>query len=250
MTNLNLLFNKTYYKNLRKSGFPADLKKNNKTLCETVFNKANDYRPSEITSENGKHLNDKGKILGTLVLKTAAPGLLIGAGNPHGAKQCEDDINLGFSFDYVSGQPYIPGSSVKGVLRSKFRQYPEVIADILENNADINFVKKLESDIFDNKDVFLDAVVYDGEPNGRKLLGTDYITPHNASVTKNPVPVLFIKVLPRVQFEFRFKLSDSEIDGVKISAGKKKHLFEELLMLFGAGAKTNVGYGGFEKISN
>ena len=74
------------------------------------------------------------------------------------------------------------------------------------------------------------------------MLGFDYITPHG-SATQSPVPIRIIKVLPNVQFEFRFKLTG--IEDIKLSAGKLKNIFKELILLFGAGAKTNVGYGVF-----
>lgn len=250
MTNLNLLFNKTYYSELGKdeSSFSKSLERHNKKIFNTVFDHKNDYRPSKIASENDVNDGKKGIVL----LKTVYPGLLVGSGNPHGSHQSNDDINLGFSFDYVSGQPYIPGSSVKGILRSKFKQCPEAVAEILKTVLEVNLgedevriIKVLETDIFEGKDVFLDAVVYDGEPINGRLMGPDYITPHSSPI-KNPVPVLFVKLLPEVRFEFRFKLYDSEIENVKITAGKKKHLFKELLKFFGVGAKTNVGYGNFE----
>ena len=52
-------------------------------------------------------------------LYTAYPGVLIGTGNPHEISM-ENAIKCGFSFDYVTGLPYIPGSSIKGMLRSYF----------------------------------------------------------------------------------------------------------------------------------
>ena len=241
MTNLNLLFNKTYYSELGKGepDFSRSLQRYNKQIFNTVFDHSRDYCPSPIASEK-------------VLLKTVYPGLLIGSGNPHGSNKSNDDIRLGFSFDYVSGQPYIPGSSVKGVLRSKFKQCPEAIAEILKMDleADVKTaINSLETDIFDGKDVFLDAVVYDGEPVDGRLMGPDYVAPHSSPV-KSPIPVLFIKILPEVKFEFRFKLYDSEVGNVKITAGKKKQLFKELLILFGAGAKTNVGYGVFAECDN
>ncbi|MGN0502005.1 MAG: type III-B CRISPR module RAMP protein Cmr6, partial [Ruminococcus sp.] len=161
----------------------------------------------------------------------------------------DEKQKMGFSFDYVTGQPYIPGSSVKGVLRSHFKNHPEAVAEILNSNGKYCVSKEdvgnLEKLIFDNSDVFLDAVVYDGSKN-KKLIGFDYITPHK-EVTQNPNPIKIIKVLPDVCFEFRFVLSDKEINGRIFPAGKLRCLFCELLCIFGAGAKTNAGYGNFVK---
>lgn len=119
----------------------------------------------------------------------------------------------------------------------------------LKGEGSKSFVKKLENDIFENEnkkngqvDVFFDAVVKQGDKN-RHILGFDYITPHGDDLTKDPVPVKILKVLPNVVFEFAFKLKDSTIDNVTITADKKKSLFISLLKHFGIGAKTNVGYG-------
>ena len=43
-------------------------------------------------------------------LYTSYPGLLLGIGNPHQIAEPEA-VKLGFSFDFVTGLPYIPGSS-------------------------------------------------------------------------------------------------------------------------------------------
>lgn len=52
-------------------------------------------------------------------LTTTYPGLLTGSGIGHEAG-LEGELKLGFQFDHTTGLPYIPGSSVKGKLRSFF----------------------------------------------------------------------------------------------------------------------------------
>jgi len=156
----------------------------------------------------------------------------------------------------VTGQPYIPGSSVKGVLSSCFR-YPEVIERLLpeaagkvpELKASIFGVPQEEYDIRQDEtgvDVFFDAVLC-GAPADGRIMGGDYITPHS-SVTSDPTPIFIPKVLPGVTFEFRFLLADSVIGGTTVAAEEKRKLFADLLGLFGIGAKTNVGYGILEEI--
>ncbi len=230
MKNLNLIFNKLYYEQLGglfngKAGeesFSSSLKKHNDTIFGAVFDHERDYiRPMGTEKK--------------LIFRTTYPGLLIGTGNPHGAHKNNEDINMGFSFDYVSGQPYIPGSSVKGILSSCMSNSPEIISEILGDES-VN-VNKLITEIFDSeKDVFLDAVLYDSNDYGL-IIGEDYITPHKDAV-KNPVPIRLIKILPDVRFEFRFILKD----GI-LSADEKLELFKNLIEIFGVGAKTNVGYG-------
>jgi CRISPR-associated protein Cmr6 len=55
-------------------------------------------------------------------LTTTYPGLLCGVGYNHGISS-ESDFKVGFYFDHTTGLPVIPGSSVKGVLRSAFPGY-------------------------------------------------------------------------------------------------------------------------------
>ncbi|MBQ8000278.1 MAG: type III-B CRISPR module RAMP protein Cmr6 [Ruminococcus sp.] len=239
MRNLNLIFNKLYYSELKyrnsnKRKFDESLRGYNDEIFKAVFNKETDYAvlPFDVNS---------------FVLKVKYPGLLIGTGNPHGTHMSDDDINMGFSFDYVTGQPYIPGSSVKGVLRSHFKDRASAVGEMIEvlfERTDID-VKALEKEIFEGtentpRDIFFDAVVCSGDRNGR-LMGTDTLAPHPSPV-KSPVPIAIIKVLPQVQFEFRFILND----GI-LSAQDKKTLLKELLVMFGVGAKTNTGYGIFEE---
>ena len=58
-------------------------------------------------------------------------------------------------------------------------------------------------------------------------------------------PVMFMKILPQVEFNFNFKLFDSKVLS-KLIAEKKKQLFKHILLDIGIGAKTNVGYGQFD----
>ena len=58
-------------------------------------------------------------------------------------------------------------------------------------------------------------------------------------------PAWWLKVLPQVDFKFRFNLKNTEINGITISAEDKIKLFRKILLDFGIGAKTNVGYGQF-----
>jgi CRISPR-associated protein Cmr6 len=149
-------------------------------------------------------------------LKTAYPGLLLGIGYAHGLKSITSDVKMGFSFDHTTGMPVIPGSSVKGVLRSAFggrgdvfaEEKQEYIIDILKQlltgehleslnrqNKEQNrsFVSTLEREIFEGvaddlkrrcvyqTDLFLDAFPVRAT---NRLMGEDYTTPH---ITKDRV---------------------------------------------------------------
>ena len=208
MDNLGLFFYKTYYEN--NDNF-ADAN-------EKLYNATLNYKKSGLEGIKGYTC---------FYMKTAYPGMLVGTGYPHGAGQDDNYIKNGLSFDYTSGQPYIPGSSVKGIIRSYCEK--------------IGYGKDVIDSIFDTgDDVFLDAVVYKPNKEG-KMLGEDYITPHKSPI-KNPIPLIMLRIMPDVVFEFRFVISEYELEqnGEKID---RVSLFKEALEEMGVGAKTNVGYG-------
>lgn len=240
MENLNYLFNKSFYDELcvvtkhvdgqavEMLAIP-DIAEKVRRLFGTVFISA-DFAGSTPAQQK-------------FLMKTCYPGLITGSGNVHGVS-VEDDIKIGFTFDYVTGQPYIPGSTVKGVVKTYF-EAPDVVRSLTGKDFSPKQLEALTRDIFEEgvtRDVFLDAVIKHGDKDG-KLLSGDYIT-HHPSPIKAPNPVQFVKVLPDVVFEFRFILRDSVIDGeTLLTADEKTELFKAILATFGAGAKTNLGYG-------
>ena len=204
-------------------------------------------------------------------LITTYPGLLIGSGYAHDVHG-DDGLKLGFYFDYTTGLPVLPGSSVKGVLRSAFEQpdYIEYIIgeiktkernlldpQLLSEFEALDFAKKTTVTnwgkiIFEGldqsektlpitkRDIFFDAYPIVSNNKNSKILATDYITPHADNPLKNPNPIKFLKVLPEVKYRFDFHLSD-----LALSASLKRELFYQILLDLGIGAKTNVGYGQF-----
>lgn len=184
-------------------------------------------------------------------LKTCYPGLLCGVGyhheinNPKNEPK-EDDApevyNLGMYFDYTSGLPVIPGSSIKGMLRSAIEEW-DFLADYKPNNGVTR--EEIIKTVFEGKglsiydrDIFLDAIPIKAD---NKLFGEDYIT-HHPNPLQNPNPVRFLRVEPGVTYQFRFILKDH---GEKLTVDFKTKLFKAIICTFGLGAKTNVGYGQF-----
>ena len=174
-------------------------------------------------------------------LKVLYPGLVTGIGITHEG-QIEGEFKLGMHFDWTYGMPVVYGSSVKGVLRSYFKDFyvPN------DNQPDITVTF---DDIFNgtgksiyNRDIFFDAVIVAPDNKGR-ILCSDSITPHGDNPLKNPVPITFLKIAPGCTLEFRFKLTDTEMGNKKLTADDKLALFREILTTVGIGAKTNVGYG-------
>ncbi|MEI6680816.1 MAG: type III-B CRISPR module RAMP protein Cmr6 [Mariniphaga sp.] len=124
-------------------------------------------------------------------------------------------------------------------------------------------VVSYENEIFDGKingrlisnykqDVFFDSYISKASlfPSTRnQYLGDDSITPHvkrgipyEQAMLTDPIPLPFLKILPCIEIEFRFKLHENGL----LSIENKKNLFKEILMNQGIGAKTNLGYGQFE----
>lgn len=192
---------------------------------------------------------EEGEVLGNMHFKatTTYPGLLLGSGNVHELPSVEGQAILGFHFDYTTGLPVIPGSSLKGLLRSAFK-HPDYIREIL-GDKEID-VAALDIEIFGQKngtlqvskgqDIFFGAEII----GGGQVLGDDYLTPHGDGITE-PIPLRFIKVMPGVSFRFDFELHSG-----LISKNAKLELFKHIIADLGIGAKTNVGYGKFGTIVN
>ncbi len=255
-----------------------------------------------------------------LKFKTIYPGLTLGTGYTHETGEL-GEFKLGFFFDYSTGYPCVPGSTVKGCLRSVFpqkkreevadkkekydylasaiRELPEFSKEtILENDLSdafdeknslkrMQFIDFLEREIFDGekceknedgtykvekkgdktkfiykplcvyeRDIFFDGYIVSSDhpaierstsQNPKPFIADDYITPHlnrktpELSPFTNPVPLMFLKILPEVTIQFQFDLKDG-----LLTKKEKEKLFGRLLLDFGIGAKTNVGYGQFD----
>lgn len=210
-------------------------------------------------------------------MRVQAPGLLIGSGLAHGLPDSEEDVKTGLQFDYASGLPVIPGSSVKGVIRSAF---PTIKEDKGQSNeADVeklNYIKSLIADIpefkslvledkdilelgnqmFNHGDIFADALLVGYgtrmKQHGpvKQVLTEDYITPHTGGPLAQPIPIKIVKVAPGVTFAFCFKFNETKIGAKVVSASMKKALCAAILQDLGVGAKTNVGYGVLKEVKN
>ena len=210
-------------------------------------------------------------------MRVQAPGLLIGSGLAHGLPGSEEDVKTGLQFDYTSGLPVIPGSSVKGVIRSAFPTIKEDKGQSNEADAEkLNYIKSLIADIpefsslvledndilelgnqmFNHGDIFADALLVGYgtrmKQHGpvKQVLAEDYITPHTGGPLAQPIPIKIVKVAPGVTFAFCFKFSETKIGAKVVSASMKKALCTAILQNLGVGAKTNVGYGVLKEVKN
>jgi len=250
-----LFYKKSYFHLDEKTDKLNDkkLKIVNDELLETKFIKNDIYQKSNYGFE----------------LETIYPGLIIGAGYSHNAKESKENFQLGLFFDHTTGYPIIAGSSVKGVLRSFFKRlknkdekelvlefFQEILQEIgFEEEIDKKFLETLENEIFEGvdnegkyittyeRDIFCDAFISNRSNDNKNILGEDYITPHDNPLLE-PNPNRFLKILPEVSFRFNFELHDSKMTNLK--AEHKESLFLNLLVFHGVGAKTNLNYGQFK----
>lgn len=174
---------------------------------------------------------------------TTATRLTFGLGYQH-------PIEIGFTFDWTTGLPIIPGSSLKGVALS-FAQDNEGICDA-----------GTRSEIFGSKQKvgrisFLPA--YPCVEAGVPFLEVDVMTPHYAPYYNdpnnnppadwyNPKPLHFLTVPKGVKYCFRLadrwnfgkrRAESALLDGACT-------ILKAALTEVGVGAKTAVDYGSFE----
>ena len=196
-------------------------------------------------------------------LTTTYPGLLLGTGYPHETGAYAELI-LGMSFDFTTGLPVIPGSSVKGIIRSAFdeKAYPDYVRSLLASDDICGALPegfqlaRLEEEIFGpaaaashdydlrlpTQDIFYDAVPLMAESFASEIFGVDTITPHTQGEFIDPVPLPFLKVMPGVTYRFDFEARHSTVLK-SLTADKKSILYQCILEDLGIGAKSNVGYG-------
>lgn len=270
--NLGYLFYKDYYKNIDWTVFLLN-NEDYEYRSKTDANMEEYMRKSEKLISESKQstliLINEINYQQSFKLKTTYPGLVIGTGYHHQTKT-KGEFKLGFYFDHTTGMPLIPGSSLKGLLRSAFpnrgtknnSEKEEYIKSLLEYSLGAEKAGKisidlLEKEIFEGiknndatepkdkyypmskRDIFFDAFPCSTGTDG--LLSTDFITPHKEKPLKNPIPLMFLKVSPDVEFQFNFNVKD----GKTLTKIEKLKLFAAILLDFGIGAKTNVGYGKF-----
>lgn len=162
--------------------------------------------------------------------------LVIGLGS---ASVYETSITLHRNYSI----PFIPGSAVKGVVRSYASNF---------NKLNENEIKKIFGDNQQKgKVIFFDAlpILHDSDKE-KNLLALDVINAHYPSYyNKNelkegdyPIPNFFLAIEKSTQFKFVIasKKEDAQL------AEKAMVLLKEAVEKIGVGAKTSAGYGYFE----
>jgi len=162
----------------------------------------------------------------------------------------EHPVENGFAWHHTLGVPYLPGSAVKGVVRSWVQNWKACVS-----LDDIRRVfgpdDKEERDIYVGSVIFFDAL-----PVNPVKLEAEVMTPHYAPYYQqdspekppgdwyDPVPIPFLTVAPGQTF--LFGLAPRRVDEQsRLDCLRAIEWLTEALAGIGAGAKTGAGYGRF-----
>lgn len=158
-------------------------------------------------------------------------------------------VENGFAWHYTIGTPYLPGSSVKGIIRSWAKKWQK------EENTVINRI--FGPDNQHDKNVG-SVIFFDALPADQVQLAADVMTPHYSEYYRNngenqvppadwlsPDPIQFLTVAPGQTFIFAVAPRRPDVETDQADSRKVLHWLEEALTWTGAGAKTGTGYGRF-----
>ena len=167
---------------------------------------------------------------GRAAVFTSTSRFVTGLGRSH-------PIENGFTWHPTLGTPYLPGSSIKGLVGSWAK----------ESGAHAETIQRLLGDCKQAGTIcFLDAV-----PTMPVQLEADVMTPHYAGWSKeeppgdwcSPTPIPFLVMAEQMSLLFgiipRGTVEDADLDTVV-------GWLREALAQAGSGAKTTVGYGRFD----
>lgn len=189
--------------------------------------------------------------------------LLVGTGTANAHE-------FGMTFHHVYGCPYLPGSGIKGAVRSA------VLTEVFAKNETAAWMDQTFCDLFGcPEESFYQearrgmAIFYDAFPLTNPTLDTDILNPHFQTYygsqgsklptdTDKPVPVFFPAVSAGTDFKFRFELRYTNPSEPNVATGPIERVTEnsdlvevvarwltQTLTVYGLGAKNAVGYGFF-----
>lgn len=186
----------------------------------------------------------------TITAKTSSPFITgLGSGHP---------TETGIILDRNLGVPYIPSSSIKGVLRLA---YAVNIADGRSEVPDSELEKYFGS-TDTNKSRRGQLMFLDAYPRGNVELKLDIMNPHFGKYydgtnkqpveTESPVPIKFLTVKQGTEFVFNcayLPLDEKDRSDEKVKDDVEK-MFATAFSKLGFGGKTSIGYGRFERVEN
>jgi len=157
----------------------------------------------------------------------------------------EHPVENGFAWHHTLGVPYLPGSSVKGMVRAWAEHW------LNEDKDDIGQILGPRQAGEVGSVLFFDAL-----PMGEVQLETDIMTPHYGPYYSegeapgdwhDPVPIPFLTVAANQTFQFLIAPRHRDCEQSRQDAETARGWLRDALEWIGAGAKTAVGYGRFER---
>ena len=167
-----------------------------------------------------------------LDLKNTGP-FVAGLGRAH-------PVENGFLWHHGLGVPYLPGSSVKGATHAWAKLW----------NVEDDMIRRR---IFGSEDQVGEIMFFDALPTTPVQLKADVITPHYIDYDQkgeapgdwtSPVPIPFLAVTGGSMFRFAVAPRRQSAETLLDTACR---WLEDALDWLGAGARTAVGYGRFDK---
>jgi len=166
----------------------------------------------------------------------------------HGASH---PLEFGFTWHRTLGVPYVPGSSVKGMVRAMAS--PEVPWGDC-------FSSERVSELFGSQTSIGSLLLLDAIPVQVPKMELDVMTPHHGRYYTDegeipgdyhqPTPLPFLTVAHAEVFEFIILARNPMAQGAGSALSEGISLLSEGLQLLGLGAKTAVGYGVFESVKD
>ncbi len=170
----------------------------------------------------------------------------LGSGHPY---------ETGFIWHRTLGVPYLPGSSIKGLLRAWVEQWCDM--DEETNKSALRLFGFGAGDGGSTKDEAGVLIVFDALPVRVPELELDILNPHYSPYYQDsahnppadyysPIPVFFLTVAPDQPLRFCLAPRPGAItDSSTADVVQGYELLETALKTIGAGGKTAVGYGVF-----
>lgn len=166
-------------------------------------------------------------------------------------------LETGFVWHRTLGVPYLPGSSVKGLIRAWAERWggsnmPEEVVRLFGPRGEEAQINPAAGSL----------IVFDALPIGIPKLEVDIMNPHYAPYYQAgkppadyypPRPIFFLAVAPGQTFEFALaprsgNYRNEITEQAKTDLERGMRLLQEALENIGAGGKTAVGYGYFKPV--
>lgn len=182
----------------------------------------------------------------TIKAKTTSPFITgLGSGHP---------TEIGMILDRNIGVPYIPASSIKGVLRLAYainiangrKEVPDSELETYFGTADTKQEKQFRGQL----------VILDAYPTKDVQLKIDIMNPHYTKYydgtnkqpveTESPVPIKFLTVKEGTEFCFNCAFMPLDLND-KCNEDEINAMFTTAFERVGFGGKTAIGYGRFVK---